>query len=70
MQWDEWPTLDVVNAPASVRIIGTAYAKGWVQHWGGPVTTYRLVVNKTAVPGLWVCMGGRFVPLDEAAVEL
>jgi hypothetical protein len=32
--------------------------------------TFRLVVNKTELPGLWVCIGRRFVPLAEAAEEL
>ena len=68
--WDDWPTLGVVDAPGSVQRIGTAQATGWVQYRTGPVTTFRLVVDKTELPGPWVCLARRFVPLAEAAGEL
>jgi hypothetical protein len=63
-RWDYWPTLGVVNAPASLRTIGTAYSTGWVQHRNAPVKTYRLVVNRTELPGRWLCVGREFVQLD------
>ena len=69
-RWDNWPTLGVVNTPESLRSFGTAYATGWVQHRNAPLKTYRLVVYKTELPGQWVCLARRFVPLAEAAAEL
>jgi hypothetical protein len=60
----------VVDAPGSVRTTGTAQAKGWVEYRRGPVTTFRLVINETELPGPWVCLARRFVPLAEAAAEL
>jgi hypothetical protein len=68
--WDNWPALGVVDALDWVRTIGTAQATGWVQYRTGPVTTFRLVVDKTELPGPWVCLARRFVPLAEAAGEL
>jgi hypothetical protein len=60
----------VVNTPESRRTIGTAYATGWVQHRNALLKTYRLVVNKTELPGRWLCLARRFVQLGEAAEEL
>jgi hypothetical protein len=69
-RWDTWPTLGVVNTLESLRTIGTAYATGWVQHRTAPLKTYRLVVYKTELPGLWVCIERRFVRAEEAAERL
>jgi hypothetical protein len=41
-----------------------------VEHRRGPAQTFRLVVNKTELPGRWLCVGRRFVHLGEAAEEL
>jgi hypothetical protein len=60
----------VVNTPESLRTIGTAYATGWVQHRNAPLKTYRLVVYKTELPGLWLCIGRSFVRVGEAIEEL
>jgi hypothetical protein len=68
--WDDWPTLGVVDATGSVRRIGTAQATGWVQYRKAPVATFQLVINETKLPGQWVCLAQRFVPLVEAAGEL
>jgi hypothetical protein len=62
--------MGVVNAPGSVRMIGAAHATGWVAYRRGPVTTFRLMVNGTKLPGLWVCIGRRFLHLVDAAEEL
>jgi hypothetical protein len=68
---DAWTTvLEVVDAPTSGRIIGIAYASGCVQYGDARVMTYRLAVNKTELPGRWVCIGRRFIPLSEMAEEL
>jgi hypothetical protein len=71
LRLDAWTTvLEVVDAPTLGRIIGIAYASGCVQYGDGRVMTYRLAVNKTELPGRWVCIGRRFVGVDEAAEEL
>jgi hypothetical protein len=68
---DAWTTvLEVLDAPTSGRIIGIAYASGCVQYGDGQVMTYCLAANKTELPGRWVCIGRRFVPLGEATEEL
>jgi hypothetical protein len=68
---DAWTTvLSVVEAPASVRTIGIAYAAGCVQYGDGRAMTYRLAVNKTELPGRWLCIGRRFVPLGDAGAVL
>jgi hypothetical protein len=60
----------VVNTPKSLRTIGTAYATGWVQNRDAPLKTYRLVVNKTELAGLWLCIGREFVRLGDPAEKL
>ena len=34
---------------------GNAYPIGYVEHWHGPVVTWRLEVHKAELPGRWVC---------------
>jgi len=66
------------TAPSAISVlsegdampIGVACSMRLVQHRRGSAQTFRLVVNRTEVPGLWVCAGRRFVPLVEAAAEL
>jgi hypothetical protein len=48
--------------------IGIAYSVGRVEHRRSPAQTFRLVVNKTKLPGRWLCVGRRFVQLGEAFV--
>jgi hypothetical protein len=67
LSWDDWPTLAVVDAPGSVRTIGTANATGWVQHRNERATAYRLNVNTSELPGRWHCVGREFVRLGVAA---
>jgi hypothetical protein len=51
-------------------MIGTAHVTGWVQHRKGPAATFRLVIDKSELPGRWLCIGRRFVREDEAAERL
>jgi hypothetical protein len=67
---DNRPALAVVDAPDSGRTIGTAHATRWVAHSQGRATLFRLVIRKTKLPGLWLRLGRRFVPLVEAAGKL
>jgi hypothetical protein len=70
LRWDTWFNLEVVDAPGSVRTIGAARVTGWAEYRRGPVATFQLVINETKLPGQWVCLARRFVPLVEAAAEL
>jgi hypothetical protein len=67
---DDWPSLAVVDAPDSVRTIGTARATGWVAHSKGPAALFRLAIDETELPGLWLCVRRQFVRADEAVEEL
>lgn len=44
-----------------------AYGVSYVPRWRGPIVTFRLSINKEGVPGLWVCVGRRFIPAEEWA---
>jgi hypothetical protein len=59
-----------VLAEGEAMPIGIAYPVGLVEHRRGPAQTFRLVINKTELPGRWLCVGRRFVRLGEAAEEL
>jgi hypothetical protein len=50
--------------------IGIACPVGLVEHRRGPAQTFRLVIDKTELPGHWLCVGRRFVQVGEAAEEL
>ena len=63
---DEPPALGII-APDALLPIGIAYPVGLVEHSKGPAVTFRLVVHKVEMPGRWICVGRRFVPLGEAA---
>jgi hypothetical protein len=67
--WDNWPALAVVDAPDSIRTIGTAHVTGWVQHTKGPAALFRLVIDDVELPGRWLSIGRRFVRADEAAED-
>jgi hypothetical protein len=49
---------------------GIAYPVGLVEHRRGPAQMFRLVINDTELPGPWVCLARRLVPLVEAAAHL
>jgi hypothetical protein len=68
--WDEWRMVAVVDAPGSIRTIGTAHAAGWVQYSEGQAALFRLVIGKAELPGRWLCIGQEFVQLPKAAEEL
>jgi hypothetical protein len=68
--WDDWPAPAVVDAPDSVQTIGTACVTGWVRYHKDPAAMFRLVIDKAELPGRWLCIGRRFVRVDEAAKEL
>jgi hypothetical protein len=67
---DEPPALGVVTQRSEPMPIGIAFPDGHVEHRKGPAVTFRLVVGKTELPGRWICVGRRFVPLGEAAEPL
>jgi hypothetical protein len=64
------PGASGVLAEGQAMPIGIAYPVGLVEHRRGPAQTSRLVVNKTELPGRWLCVGRRFVQLGEAAEDL
>jgi hypothetical protein len=68
--WDTWSKLGVVDAPDSVRTIGSARVTGWVEYRRAPVATFQLRINEAELPGQWVCLARRFVPLAEVAGKL
>jgi hypothetical protein len=45
--------------------IGIAFAVGWVADDRGPVALFRLEVRKHDLPGRYVCVGRRFIQVDE-----
>jgi hypothetical protein len=66
----ESPALGVLAERVGALPIGIAYPVGLVEHRRGPAKTFRLVVNKVELPGRWICVGRKFVPLGDAAEEL
>src|SRR5512144_977985 len=65
---DNPPALGVVVDPAEPAMpSGIAYPTGWIQDPRGrpPVATFRLVVGEVELPGLYVCVGRRFLPAAE-----
>jgi hypothetical protein len=41
--------------------IGTAYGAGWTE---GGLAVWQLTIDGADVPGRWVIIDGRFVPLE------
>jgi hypothetical protein len=62
----EPPALGVISSPGEAMPVGVAFPTGHVQHRKGPAVTFRLVVGEVELPGLWLCVGRRFVELGEA----
>jgi hypothetical protein len=56
-----------VLAEGETMPIGITYPMGLVKHRQCPAATFRLVTDKTVLPGRWLCMSRRFVQLGEAA---
>jgi hypothetical protein len=56
--------------PSDGPILGNDCPVGLVEHRRGPAQTFRLVTDKTELPGRWLCVGRRFARLGEAAEEL
>ena len=44
---------------------GIAYGTTYLPHWRGPIAVFRLEVRKEAIPGRWVLVSRRFVPVEE-----
>jgi hypothetical protein len=64
----EIPRLEVYDARADGTPIGVAVPRGFVRSRNVAVTVFRLVVQSTERPGLWVCVGRRFVPLANVLI--
>jgi hypothetical protein len=62
--------MKVVGELGESMPIETAYCAATAGHRRGPPVIFRLVIGKTELPGLWLCVGRRFVPLGEAAEPL
>jgi len=46
--------------------VGIAFGCAYVEDRKGKlVATWRLTIGKADVPGLWVCVGRRFIEVDE-----
>jgi hypothetical protein len=44
---------------------GIAYPVTHLPHWRGPIAVFRLEVRKEPVPGRWVLVSRRFIPVEE-----
>jgi hypothetical protein len=58
-----------VLAEGNPMPIGIAHPVGLVEYQRRPAQTFRLVIDKTELPGHWLCVGRRFVQLGEAAED-
>jgi hypothetical protein len=50
--------------------IGIAHPGPLVRHSQGMMKPYRLVISDVELEGRWICVGGEFVRLGDAAEEL
>ncbi|MDR3635650.1 MAG: hypothetical protein P4L84_17745 [Isosphaeraceae bacterium] len=57
---------DACSALSSTPI-GLARPRGWVVYQSGRAMTFGLTIGPDVLPGLWVCLGRAFVPLDATA---
>jgi hypothetical protein len=67
---DEPPALGIFSSPDRPMPIGIAFSVGQVEHSKGPAATFRLVVGKHELEGLYLCIGRQFVKLGESADPL
>lgn len=51
------------DAPPMPR--GIAYSDGWVRWRNKSIAAFRLEVRKEAIPGRWVCVGRRFMEVED-----
>ena len=59
------PALGLVVAPSAPSLpVGFASPVGWIEdpHERPPVATFCLEIGKVELPGLYVCVGRRFLP--------
>jgi hypothetical protein len=65
---DDPPALGIVADPTVPPMpVGIAYPAGWIPDPKGrpPATTFRLAIGQVELPGLYVCIGRRFVAAAE-----